>query len=280
MRNLLLALAASLGAASCASAQTAIERRFIGEASLDFPVFSAVDNASTATVDNAAWNAFLERYLSLNGDGVMLIDYGAVSDADKAALKDYVALLENTDPAGLSSDEQLAYWLNFYNALTVDVVLDHYPVASIRDIKAGPFDFKGPWNDELATVKGETLTLDDIEHAIIRPIYNEPRIHYGVNCASIGCPNLQPKAFEGATLDADLTRAARAFVNNPRGVLVEGNRVTASKIYAWFKEDFGESEADILDHIRQYADPDLAAELEGRTRINRYEYDWALNDAR
>ena len=280
MKKSLLAFAASLFAASCASAQTAIERRFIGEAALDFPVFSTVDNASAVTVDNTAWNTFLTRYLSMNADGVVLVDYGAVSAADKAMLKDYVALLERTDPTTLSSDEQLAYWLNFYNALTVDVILDHYPVASIRDIKTGPFDFKGPWNDELVTVKGETLTLDDIEHAIIRPIYNEPRIHYGVNCASIGCPNLQPKAFEGATLDADLTKAAREFVNNPRGTAVEGNRVTASKIYVWFKEDFGESEADILNHIRQYADPGLAAKLEGRTRINRYDYDWALNDAR
>ena len=102
--------------------------------------------------------------------------------------------------------------------------------------------------------------------------------------ASIAPPSAAPicnrKRLRGATLDADLTKAAREFVNNPRAAAVEGNRVTASKIYAWFKEDFGESEAGILNHIRQYADPGLAAKLEGRTRINRYDYDWALNDAR
>lgn len=279
MKKIFLALAFSLGAA-CASAQTSIERKFIGDASLDFPAFATVDNASTAEIDNTAWNAFLDRYLSLRPDGVMLVDYGAVTDADKGALKGYVALLEATDPTTLSSDEQLAYWLNFYNALTADVILDNYPLASIRDIKDGPLDFKGPWNDKRVTVNGEALSLDDIEHSIIRPIYAEPRIHYGVNCASIGCPNLQPVAFVGATIDADLTRAAREFINNPRGVSVERNRVTASKIFTWFREDFGDNEAEVLDHLRQYADPDLAAKLEGRTRINRYEYDWALNDGR
>lgn len=280
MKNYLLALALSFSAAACASAQTAIERQFIAEASLDFPAFVTVDNASTVTVDNTAWNAFLERYLSLDESGLMLVDYGAVTDADKAALKEYVAMLEATDPTALSSDEQFAYWLNFYNALTIDVILDNYPLASIRDIKDNPLDFKGPWNNKRVTVNGEALSLDDIEHAILRPIYAEPRIHYGVNCASIGCPNLQQKAFVGATIDQDLTRAAREFINNPRGVNVEGSRVTASTIFNWFKEDFGENDAEVLDHIRQYADPDLAAELEGRTRINRYEYDWALNDGR
>ena len=280
MKKLLLALALSFNAAACASAQTAIELQFIAEASLDFPAFVTVDNASTVTVDNTAWNAFLERYLSLDESGLMLVDYGAVTDADKAALKAYVAMLEATDPTTLSSDEQFAYWLNFYNALTIDVILDNYPLDSIRDIKDGPLDFKGPWNNKRVTVNGEALSLDDIEHAILRPIYAEPRIHYGVNCASIGCPNLQPTAFVGATIDADLTKAAKEFINNPRGVTVDGARITVSTIFNWFKEDFGENDAEILDHIRLYADPDLAAKLEGRTRINRYEYDWALNDGR
>lgn len=280
MKKTFLALAVSLALAGCASAQTAIERRFIADASLDFPVFAQTDNASSISVDNSSWNAFLSRYLSLNADGVMLVDYAAVTDDDKAALKNYVAMLEATDPTTLSSDEQLAYWLNFYNALTVDVILNNYPLASIRDIKDNPLDVKGPWNNKRVTVNGKALSLDDIEHAIIRPIYAEPRIHYGVNCASIGCPNLQKTAYVGATLDADLTKAAREFVNNPRGVNVERNRVTASKIFTWFREDFGDNEAEVLDHIREYAGPDLLEQLEGRTRINRYEYDWALNDGR
>ena len=279
MTKWMLALALTALCAGCASAQTAIERKFISDASLEFPVFAQTDNASDIAVNNAAWNRFLDAYLSQNAEGVVLVDYAAVSDEDKAALKRYVAMLEGTDPTALSSDAQLAYWINFYNALTVDVILDHYPVASIRDIKSGPFDFKGPWNDKRVTVNGEALSLDDIEHNIIRPIYNEPRIHYGVNCASIGCPNLRAIAYEAATIDAALTEAAREYVNNPRGVQVDGDRVTASKIYAWFSEDFGENEADTLDHIRQYANPALLEALEGRTKINRYEYDWALNDA-
>jgi len=287
MKTILFALAlcaaapnayAQNAAALNAAARNEIDRR-TEDAAFDFPALAGADNASEATVDNAAWNVFLGRYLLRSPDGVVLVDYGAVSPADRAALNGYVAMLEATDPTALSSDEQLAYWLNFYNALTVKVILDNYPLASIRDIKDGPFDFKGPWNNKRVTVNGAALSLDDIEHEIIRRLYAEPRIHYGVNCASIGCPNLQPTAFAGATLDEALTQAARAFVNHPRGVSVDDGRVTVSSIFVWFREDFGDADAAVLNHIRQYADPDLVAALEGRARIDGHDYDWTLNDA-
>lgn len=271
--------AAYLALAGCASAQTAIERRFIPAAELDFPAFAESADLSEARVDNTLWNAFLAKYLADGADGVTRIAYGAVSEADEAGLDDYIAALEATDPAALSSDAQLSYWINLYNAVTIALVLDHYPLSSIRKIKSGPFDFDGPWDDKLVTVTGEELSLNDIEHGIIRAVFDEPRIHYAVNCASIGCPNLRREAFTAATLNAALSEQARLYVNHPRGVYVDDKgRVTASKIYTWFREDFGESEAETLDHIRSFAEPDLLEALAGADDIRRYEYDWSLND--
>ena len=116
--------------------------------------------------------------------------------------------------SGLGRDEQCAYWINLYNALTLEVVLDHYPVDSIRDIDISPGLFsQGPWGKKLITVEGEQVSLNDIEHRILRPIWRDPRIHYAINCASLGCPNLQPRPFTGRTLDHALDLAAMRFVD-------------------------------------------------------------------
>ena len=283
MTNIFRALATSIfcvSFAGCASAQTAIERSFIPTADLDFPAFAASDDQSSLQIDNTTWNDFLTRYLITGDDGVARVRYAAVTEGDRQALSEYVAMLEATDPAALSSDEQLAFWINLYNAVTVAVILDHHPLSSIRKIKSGPFDFDGPWDDKRVTVAGEALSLNDIEHGIIRAVFNEPRIHYAVNCASIGCPNLRREAYAGSTLDAALDQQARDYINHPRGVSVdEKGRVTASKIYTWFREDFGQSERDALDHIRNFAEPALNEALDGADDIRRYDYDWSLNDA-
>ncbi len=270
----------SLAFAGCASAQTAIERRFIPDAELAFPHFARSDDASPSVVDNTAWNTFLSRYLVVGEDGVNRVRYGAVTPDDRAALDGYIVSLEALDFAAYSSDEQLSAWINLYNAVTVALILDHYPLKSIRAIKSGPFDFDGPWDDKRATVAGEALSLNDIEHGIIRTVYDDPRIHYAVNCASIGCPNLRPTAYDGATINDALNEQARAYINHLRGVSVDDKgRVTASKIFAWYREDFGETEADVLNHAREFAEPALVDALSGATEIRRHEYDWALNAA-
>jgi hypothetical protein len=278
--RILFVLAAMLSFGGCASAQTAIERRFIPEADLAFPAFAESENETPAIVDNSPWADFLKTYVSVGDNGVALVAYGAVTDADAAALDDYVSYLQQIDPAALSSDDQLAFWINLYNAVTIALILDEYPLHSIRSIKSGFFDFKGPWDDKRVSVGGEDLSLNDIEHGIIRAIYVEPRIHYAVNCASIGCPDLRGAPYEGETIEAALDEQARIYVKHPRGVTVDDRgRVTASRIYAWYREDFGDDESDVLDHIRQYAAPELLAALAGATSIARYEYDWSLNQA-
>jgi hypothetical protein len=183
----------------------------------------------------------------------------------------------------MSRAEALAYWGNLYNAVTLKVVIDRYPVASIRDIKGGswldPKAYLGPWREPRVTVEGgRRLSLDDIEHAIMRPTFKDPRVHYVVNCASYGCPNLMERAWRAATLEADLEAAARAYVNHPRGVAVlPSGALRVSSIYRWFIEDFGGTDDGVLAHLRSHAAPALAQRLAGTPSIAEHDYDWSLN---
>jgi hypothetical protein len=163
----------------------------------------------------------------------------------------------------------------------VKTVLEAYPVKSIRDIKISPGLFaSGPWGKKLAKIEGEPVSLDDIEHRILRPIWKDPRTHYAVNCASIGCPNLPRDAFTRANMEALLEAGAKAYVNHPRGAKVSGGKLVVSSIYVWFKEDFGGNDAGVIAHLKRYANAELAKALEGVSVIASDDYDWALNEAK
>lgn len=238
------------------------------------------DSGSETVVDHSAWTALLGSYVKTGGpQGVNLFDYGGVSSADKSKLDGYIKALTNRDPRALNKAEQKAYWINLYNAVTIQVVLDDYPVDSIRDIKDGFFS-SGPWDRELVTVAGEKLTLNDIEHRILRPIWDDPLIHYGVNCASIGCPNLLTEAFTGKNVDDKLAENAVAYANSPRGARFDGSKLIVSSIYEWFKVDFGDSEAGVLKHLAQYATGDKQAKLKQRDDYSKHAYSWDLNDTK
>ena len=204
-----------------------------------------------------------------------------LTSIDRAALKDYLRRMQSVAVSDLNRNEQLAYWVNLYNALTVDVVLDHYPVDSIRDIDISPGLFaSGPWDAPLVDVEGVELTLNDIEHRILRPVWRDPRIHYVVNCASIGCPDLAPAAYTGATVGPSMQRAAESYVNDPRGVNISGGRVVVSRLYDWFIEDFGGIEAAVIAHLKEHARPDLSRALDAAGALDGTRYDWSLNDLR
>ncbi len=253
-----------------------IERLFAPSKDL-WPRWTANVPASPAKIDHSPWSAFLESHLVPGA--VNRIRYAAVTPADRHALDAYIAGLAALPISKFSRSEQLPYWINMYNALTAQLVLAHYPVESIRDIDISPGLFAvGPWDKQLITVEGERLTLNDIEHRILRPIWNDPRLHYALNCAAVGCPNLQPTAFTAENADMLMEQGARAFING-HGVQLTRGRLIVSSIYAWFTEDFGGSEAGVLDHLRRYATPPLAAKLSDFRRIGADAYDWRLNDA-
>lgn len=191
----------------------------------------------------------------------------------------YLADLAMVQATGLSRDEQFVYWVNLYNALTLDVILDHYPVASIRDIDISPgFFADGPWGKTLFEVEGRAVSLDDIEHRILRPIWRDPRVHYAVNCAAIGCPNLLSTAYTAATREQLLAEGAAAFVNHDRGCRIENGQLRVSSIYRWFEEDFGGNDAGVIAHLKQHAKGGRVEMLESKSRISGHAYDWRLND--
>jgi len=242
-----------------------------------WPVWRGSDPQSTQQVDHGAWARFLDRYLVPGRDGAASrVRYGAVSPADRTALNDYLGTLAALPVTRLNRAEQKAYWINLYNALTVRTVLDHYPIASIRDIRSGWFS-PGPWDLKLLQVDGIELSLNDIEHRILRPIWQDNRIHYAVNCASLGCPNLQPEPFTAANSEQLLERGAREYVNSPRGAYFDGGSLVLSRIYDWYQADFGGSTAGVLAHLRHFAAPALAARLQGFQGDISYGYNWSLN---
>ncbi|HUR39893.1 MAG TPA: DUF547 domain-containing protein [Verrucomicrobiae bacterium] len=230
-------------------------------------------------IDHSVWDGFLQRHIQPGADGIHRIAYGKVAASDRAALAGYLERLQQVPITKFPRPEQRAYWINLYNAATVKVVLDHYPVETILKIAISPGLFaRGPWKKKLLTVEGEPVSLDDIEHRILRPIWNDPRTHYAVNCASLGCPNLPARAFTGGNTEALLEEGARAYVNHPRGARVAEGRLVVSSIYAWFGADFG-GDGGVIAHLRKYAGPDLAKQLVRIDAIDDDDYDWALNDA-
>jgi hypothetical protein len=242
----------------------------------------AYDPSSTTTVDHSHWNRLLRTYVFTAPDGINRFAYRRVTAEDRKILEDYLGRLTATPVRRLNRAEQRALWINLYNALTVKVVIDHYPVESIKRISISPGLFAGgPWRKKLVRVEGEELSLDDIEHRILRPIWKDPRIHYAVNCAALGCPNLQADAFTAGNSEYLLSRAAIEFVNHPRGARFDGERLIVSSIYEWFREDFGEGrDRDVILHLAGYADPALADKLFKANAIADHAYDWTLNDPR
>jgi hypothetical protein len=241
-----------------------------------WPRWSKNNSESVDTVDHGRWNQLLQRYVVSAKDGINRFAYHQVSADDRQLLADYLAALGATPVSQLSRDQQLPFWINLYNALTVQVILKNYPVDSIRDIRSGFFS-AGPWSLKLISIEGEALTLDDIEHRILRPIWKDPRIHYAVNCASLGCPNLQNRAFSAENSQSLLDRGAREFINHPRAARVdEDGDLQLSSIYDWFEDDFG-NEAGVIAHLKQYAALPLADALKSINEVDSYHYDWALN---
>ena len=234
-------------------------------------------SGSAGDIDNSAWANFLSRYVRPGSNGVNLLAYGSVTPEDKQALKSYIASMEAARPTAMTRDAAMAFWINLYNAETVDVILDNYPVDSIRQVGGGLFS-RGPWDDKVVTVEGRELSLNDIEHGILRPVWNnDPRIHYAVNCASIGCPDLATQPYTAASLSGMLDQAARTYINHPRGALVDGGRLYVSSIYEWYKVDFGGNDAGVIAHMRQYASGSLAGALGTVSSIHADRYDWDLN---
>ncbi len=241
--------------------------------------FYAHDKANLASIDHSAWNALLGSYVKTLPSGLNAVYYKKLKAESSSKLTGYLNKMQAVKISGYNRDEQFAYWANLYNAKTLDIIIQHYPVATIRDIDISGLFSNGPWGKKVLKVEGQSLSLNDIEHKILRPIWKDPRVHYAVNCASIGCPNLGKTAFSGKNISAQLDQAASDYINSPRGVKVSANsRVTASKIFNWYGKDFGGNDTSLLAHFRKYADDSLKQKLKNSRSISSYTYNWNLNE--
>lgn len=224
---------------------------------------------SAEPVDNAIYSELLRNYVH---DGV--VNYAGFKK-DEAKLDRYLKVLEQTDTRQLSRDEQLAFYINAYNAWTIKLVLRGYPgIHSIKDL--GSF-WSSPWKKKLVRIDGKVLSLDDVEHGILRPKFRDPRIHFAVNCASKSCPPLRSVPYEGKTINQQLDAAARTFLNDPQSNRLVGETLYVSKIFDWYGEDF---KPGIVGFFLKYAQGDLKEGLEAnrdRIEIRYLDYDWSLN---
>jgi len=235
------------------------------------------DESNQQKIDHGLWQEFLSNYLSRNNSEPRTLNYQNVTTQDKKKLSDYLARLQSLDPRTYPKNEQLAYWVNLYNALVINLVLSHYPIDSIKNIGNG---LTGPWNIELATIAGRQVTLNQIEHGILRPLWQDNRIHYVINCASIGCPDLPLQSFSSVNINKQLNDAAIRFINQHKAVHLANNTLTLSSIYNWFAVDFGSSNENIIKHIKAYALPELKSELEHFSGTIEFDYNWKLNSTK
>jgi hypothetical protein len=224
-------------------------------------------------VSHAIWDKLLNSHVDKEG----FVDYkGFIRDSVK--FNEYLAILSAANPKAdnWSREEQMAFWINAYNAFTVKLIIDNYPVSSIKDIKKGIAFVNSVWDIQFIHIGGDTYDLNNIEHSILRSKFKDARIHAAINCASYSCPALRDEAYTAAKLDAQLTDAMRKFVNDPRRNKVSAKKAEISEIFKWFRKDFTRDAGTVRDFLNRYADK----KLDANGRITHIDYDWKLNESK
>lgn len=238
--------------------------------------------AAAAGPPTASWGGVLD---SAPREG--RVDYQALKERP-AQLEKYVKELGAVSAAeyeSWSKPDQLAFWLNAYNAFTVKAIVDHYPIrarglAALRYPKNSIRQIPGVWDKLRWSAAGRQVTLDEIEHKIVRPGFGEPRVHMALVCAALGCPPLRREPYVGTAIERQLDDQARTFLSSPHGLRVdrERNEVRISSIFKWFAEDFG-GEKGALEFVARHAPPAERDYLRsGRFKVRYLDYDWTLND--
>ncbi len=227
-------------------------------------------NDQSKPISHQQFDELLKKHV--DADGWVNYD-GFLKDREK--LNAYLKLLkENAPNDSWTKDEQLAYWINAYNAFTVDLILQYYPLKSIRDIGSSiqiPF-VNSPWDIKFIEIAGEKMDLNNIEHGIIRKNFEEPRIHFAVNCASYSCPVLRNEAYVASKLDAQLEEQTMSFINDPLRNRISTKRAEISKLFDWYKGDFTKN-GSLSEFINQYA----STKIVKGTKVSHLDYNWQLN---
>jgi len=220
-----------------------------------------------AQIKHTSWDALLKKYVSASGH----VNYKGFV-ADKAKLNAYCDLLSKNAPkASWSKNQKLAYWINAYNAFTVKLIVDNYPVKSIKELGGSVYKVNTPWDKKFIKIGGETLDLNNIEHQKIRGNFNEPRIHFAVNCASISCPKLRNEAFTASKLEAQLTAQTKYFLKHKN--TIDGSNPKLSKIFKWYAGDFKKKEGSVTAFINKYS----TVKIKDGAPLSYLNYNWNLN---
>ncbi len=243
-----------------------------------WPKWEVHNPLSKESISHQEWQAFLDCCVVTNHEGISLVDYANLNDSDLELLNRYVDRMSQIEIGNYSRDEQLAFWINLYNALIVQNVANYYPIQDIKEINISPGLFsQGPWGAHLITIQDTRLTLDEIHDRIIRAVWNDPRTHYALNDATIGCANLSKQVYKGATIDVQLNKAATDYINSLRGTQIIDGKLIVSKMYEWYAEDFGE-QRDVITHIQHYTQNlNTQKQLKDIQEIHSYVYNWHLN---
>ncbi|MCG8305918.1 MAG: DUF547 domain-containing protein [Cytophagales bacterium] len=231
----------------------------------------APSKGGSKPVNHEEWTQLLSKYVDVDG----LVNYGGFQK-DSLMLNAYLEKLVDHPPdeKSWSQKEQIAYWVNVYNAFTIKLIIQHYPLESIKDIGSKiqiPF-INSPWDIRFITINGEKLDLNNVEHSILRKKFDEPRIHFAINCASFSCPKLRNEAYTAERLDKQLDEQALDFINDRQKNDIRPDRVELSKIFSWFKSDFTKNSS-LREFINQYAKTKIGE----KTKISFMKYDWSLN---
>lgn len=240
--------------------------------------WDARNDANPARVDHSVWDELLTRYVVTNHEsGINRFRYGDLTASDRRKLDRYINQLTSLDPRQFSTNEQLAYWLNLYNALTVRQITEHYPVEDLRELRFGRFSRQDFWSIEVTRIARQSISLNDIEHRILRPIWQDHRVRFGIACGALSCPDLQPRAFTGESVRTELYAAAREYINHARGVLLENGQLTVSSLFDWYREDFAPDDKTLVKLFAHYKDDRAALYLLGFNGDIEYNYNWGLN---
>jgi hypothetical protein len=215
---------------------------------------------SQSQQDYKSWNSFLTKYVLDDGK----VNYTAISQ-NKNELDQVISDVSKIQSSSLTSkDEQLAYWINIYNIYTIKLIIDNYPITSIKNLDNGK-----TWDIKRITLQGKKYSLNDIENNIIRPTFKDARIHFAVNCGAKSCPPLHNRAFTGKTLNSQLDQLAKKFINNKSFMTLSPGKITISKIFEWYKTDFN----NIIAFINKYS----TIKVNNNAQILYQTYDWSLN---
>lgn len=236
---------------------------------------------SIMQVNHDQWQGLLTKYLDdQHASGINRFDYASVSSDDRQTLKGYLDYLQLLEPRQLNEQEAKAYWLNLYNAALVDDIVDAYqsdPIDSVRELRSGAFR-SWPWTRNAVEVLLQKLSLSDIEHNIIRPVFKDPRVHYALAKGSLGGGSLLKTAFNGDNNEALLIQAEKDYLSHPRGVQFgpDASTATLSSIFEWYAADFANNQDELIAYLSEHVSEDAQASLLLVEQL-QYDYDWSLN---